>query len=115
MVTDEHGSALQVVAANVRRLRKARGMTQQELAERSGLSVEFVGQVERAEKSPSVTSLERLAGALESAIADFFDGRAVNPANDRDSLLVEVTDYLRVHAGEQELTQLLKVLKALRS
>ena len=89
-------------------------MTQQELAERSGLSVEFVGQVERAEKSPSVTSLERLARALESSITDLFNLRAVNPATERDSLLVEVTDYLRVHADERDLTQLLKVLRVLK-
>ena len=53
------------VAANVRRLRHAKGWTQEELAERVGLSARYVGQIERAQASMSVTVLGRLADALK--------------------------------------------------
>lgn len=54
----------EVVAVNVRRLRHARKMTQEELADRVGLSPRYIGSVERGNASPSVTVLGKLAHAL---------------------------------------------------
>lgn len=54
----------EVVAANVRRIRHARKLTQEDLADRVGLSPRYIGSVERAVSSPSVTVLGRLASAL---------------------------------------------------
>lgn len=53
------------VATNVRRLRHVKGWTQEDLADRVGLSARYVGQVERAQASMSVTILGRLADALK--------------------------------------------------
>jgi transcriptional regulator with XRE-family HTH domain len=55
----------QTVATNVRRLRNERGWTQEDLAGRVGLSARYVGQIERAQASMSVTVLGRLAKALK--------------------------------------------------
>ena len=55
----------EVMAVNLRRLRHAKGMTQEELAERAGLSARYVGGIERADVSASVTVLGRIAAALE--------------------------------------------------
>ena len=55
----------EVVAINLRRLRHAKGMTQETLAERAGLSARYVGGIERADVSASVTVLGRIADALE--------------------------------------------------
>lgn len=52
------------VAINMRRLRHANGWTQEELADRVGLSVRYVGQAERGQASMSVTVLGRIATAL---------------------------------------------------
>ncbi len=55
----------EVMAVNLRRLRHAKRMTQEELAERAGLSARYVGGIERADVSASVTVLGRIAEALE--------------------------------------------------
>ena len=55
----------ETVATNVRRLRNARGWTQEDLAHCVGLSARYVGQIERAQASMSVTVLGRLANALK--------------------------------------------------
>ena len=55
----------EVMAVNLRRLRHAKEMTQEELAERAGLSARYVGGIERADVSASVTVLGRIAEALE--------------------------------------------------
>ncbi len=55
----------EVVAVNLRRLRHAKGMTQEELAGKAGLSARYIGAVERADDSASVTVLGQIADALE--------------------------------------------------
>ena len=52
------------MATNVRRTRHARGLTQEELADRAGLSSRYLGSIERAAVSASVTVLGRIARAL---------------------------------------------------
>ena len=55
----------EVVAINLRRVRHAKELTQEELADAAGLSARYVGAIERADKSPSVSVLGRIADALE--------------------------------------------------
>jgi transcriptional regulator with XRE-family HTH domain len=52
------------MAINVRRERHAKDLTQEELADRAGLSARYLGSIERATVSASVTVLGRLAQAL---------------------------------------------------
>jgi transcriptional regulator with XRE-family HTH domain len=52
------------MAMNVQRARHERNLTQEELADRAGLSARYLGSIERAAVSSSVTVLGRLAGAL---------------------------------------------------
>jgi len=54
----------EAMATNVRRARQARELTQEELADRAGLSARYLGSIERAAVSASVTVLGRLAQAL---------------------------------------------------
>ncbi len=48
----------------VRTERKARGLTQQELAFGSDLSLTYIGEIERGQRMVSLDTLERVAGAL---------------------------------------------------
>ncbi|KQX19147.1 MULTISPECIES: helix-turn-helix domain-containing protein [unclassified Sphingomonas] len=54
-----------LLAKNVRKLRLARDITQEELADRTGISSRYVGSIERASVSASVSILGRLAVALQ--------------------------------------------------
>ena len=49
----------------VRSVRKEHVWTQEDLAERAGLTTTYVGQVERGDKVPSLTVVLKLALALE--------------------------------------------------
>ena len=55
----------EVVAVNLRRLRHAKGMTQEELAGKAGLSARYIGAIERADVSARITVLGQIADALE--------------------------------------------------
>jgi len=52
------------MAINLRRVRHENHLTQEELAERAGLSARYIGAIERAAVSASVTVLGRIAEAL---------------------------------------------------
>ncbi|TIS95848.1 helix-turn-helix transcriptional regulator [Mesorhizobium sp.] len=54
----------EIMAVNMRRLRHDQKVTQEELAARSGLSMRYVGSIERARVSASVSVLGRIATAL---------------------------------------------------
>lgn len=54
----------EIMAVNMRRLRHDQNVTQEELAARSGLSMRYVGSIERARVSASVSVLGRIASAL---------------------------------------------------
>lgn len=60
----------EVMAINLRRARHARHLTQEELAARAGLSARYVGAIERAAVSASVTVLGHIAEALDMEPGD---------------------------------------------
>lgn len=55
----------EVMARNLRRARHDKKLTQEELADRAGLSMRYVGAIERGDVSASVTVLGQIADALE--------------------------------------------------
>ena len=61
------------VGAVIRRERRERGLTLKALAERSALSVVYLGEIERGKKYPSAQVLEQLAKALELGLAELLD------------------------------------------
>ncbi|TCS07544.1 helix-turn-helix transcriptional regulator [Caulobacter sp. BK020] len=65
---------LLALGREIRRHRKALGLSQELLAERAGLHRNYVGFLERGERNPSVTTLFRVAQALEVRAADLVAG-----------------------------------------
>ena len=61
-----------VIGDTVRNLRKEKDLTLKQMARRTGLSVSLLSQIERAESSASISSLYKIALALESRIQDLF-------------------------------------------
>ena len=57
-------SARTVLALNLRRLRRERGWSQEELAARTELDRSFVAHVEREARNISLDNIEKLADAL---------------------------------------------------
>lgn len=56
------------LAENVRALRSAKGLSQEQLADICGLHRTYIGSVERAERNVTLSTLEVLAAALEVTI-----------------------------------------------
>jgi transcriptional regulator with XRE-family HTH domain len=54
-------------------LRKERKMSQEELAEKSGLNRPYISGIEQGKRNVSLEVMESLAKALEIKIKDFFE------------------------------------------
>jgi DNA-binding NtrC family response regulator len=60
------------IGRTIRELRKQRGLTLKQMSRRTKLSVSLLSQIERAESSASVSSLFKVATALDVKITDLF-------------------------------------------
>lgn len=67
------------IAARVLALRTERGLTLAALAERSGVSRSMLSLIERGEASPTAVVLDRVASALDVALAVLFDAPERSP------------------------------------
>lgn len=60
------------IGALIRHHRQGRGFTQNQLAERADVSVEFVGRIERGQAAPALGTLLAIADALDVPISALF-------------------------------------------
>ncbi len=58
------------VTANLKARRLAKKLSQEDLAEKAGISVSYVSMLERGQRSPPLDTLESLAKALGVRAAD---------------------------------------------
>ena len=63
----------ELLAINLRRIRVARGISQDELALISGVERAYTGRLERGLMNPTIKTLAKLATALQCDVRDFFD------------------------------------------
>lgn len=73
MTSNDHNDLFSIdVGGRLRELRQERGMSMRALARASGLSTNALSMIERARTSPSVSTLYKVADALEVPITAFF-------------------------------------------
>ncbi len=65
-------SLRETVATNLRRLRQAKNLSQEELADRAGINRNYVGMLEREQHAATIDMLEKLAVVLEADPVEFF-------------------------------------------
>ncbi|MFN3685836.1 helix-turn-helix domain-containing protein [Salinarimonas sp.] len=104
-----------VFGANLRNLRKARGLTQGQLAERAALTAEMISKIERGVAAPSFPTIERLADALDQPEVAFFGiDQSGARGGSRGRLVVKIHATLS-RMNEDELARASKILAVLAS
>jgi transcriptional regulator with XRE-family HTH domain len=63
---------LQALGKRIQELRKNQSLTQDRLAERCGLTLNYIGKVERGEAHPTLEALLSIANALKSNLSNLF-------------------------------------------
>lgn len=70
--TDGYRNFLLSMGDNIRAARKAKGYSQEKLAELSGLDRVSVGYIEQGRRSPRLSTLYAFASILDVNVRDFF-------------------------------------------
>lgn len=68
---------IKIIGANIRKERKRQMLTIEQLAEKVGITDNFLGKIERGEGMPSLPTIDSIACALDVSI-DFLKGNTQN-------------------------------------
>jgi transcriptional regulator with XRE-family HTH domain len=73
-----------LLGKNIRKFRKAKNWTQEQLGEQAEINYKFVGSIERGKQNPSITTLIRIAEALDVKLIEFFRFENLEKPNSSD-------------------------------
>jgi len=94
----------------IRSIREAAGLSRETAPERADTGANYLGEVERGEKFPTLEMIERIAAALGVSPSVFFEYEAEEIDN---QILVSKLQRLLSQLNTDQLQQALRVLKAL--
>lgn len=69
----EDRASIERTAAALRKARTDKGLTQEEVADKAGISKNHYAQIERAEKNPTVSTFKSIAKAIGVLSSDILD------------------------------------------
>lgn len=103
---------LKLVGEQIRTIRKSKGLTQEELAEKSGLSLSYISDVERGTRNISLESLEKIINSLEIMPSEIFSFKEIGDSVLSDKrLVIEVIRSLLVDRRIEEVQFIHKMTK----
>ncbi len=90
-------------------LRRVPKLTQEEFAERTGISVSYLSMIERAQRTPHIATLARVAKELGVSVSQLFDG-----LEEGDRTMLPLLAYLaHRRLDSTEINALLKVAQVM--
>ena len=85
----------------VKKLRKERRLSQDELAEKIGMSTDTISNIERAVASTTIETLEKIADAFDVKICELFQFHEVTAADKAKAVLLdEIFDILKEQSAD---------------
>jgi transcriptional regulator with XRE-family HTH domain len=106
---DEDDPEQRLFGRHVKRLREVRALTQEVLAERSGLSADTIRRFEHGQFSPSHRTLRKLCKGLELSVSQLFQGFELDRDDDSDETS-ELAALVRGR-GRQTVSQILELAR----
>lgn len=102
---------LKLVGGKVREIRKAHGLSQEELGEQAGFHYSYIGGLERGERNVSLANLGKIAETLHVEVYDLFGyvREYDKPLTGKDKALKEAF-LLLLNKDEKEIQMAIKVL-----
>ena len=98
----------------VRNLRQSKKMSQEELAFKAGLSPAHLGQIERAQKKPTLETIGRLAEALEVPVANLFSCEASVTNETHLNGTIEKINSQLFAMSEEDQKNILRIIRIFR-
>lgn len=106
MPSHGHGHGHLNLAASIRSLRLRNGLSQRQLATRMAVPRTYVSKIENEKATPTLSSLERLARALEVTVPDLLSGGERNRQEEvrelmQDQFIAEILPFVSQLNGMQ--------------
>ena len=98
----------------VRNLRQHKKMSQEELAFKAGLSPAHLGQIERAQKKPTLETIGRLAEALEVPVANLFSCEVSVSSETSPNNIMEKINSQLIALSEEDQKDILRIIRIFR-
>ncbi|MFB5268194.1 helix-turn-helix domain-containing protein [Paenibacillus enshidis] len=99
------------IGAKIRFLRKSKNWTQDQLAEISGTTASYIGQIERGEKDFRIHTIERIAKSLDMSVYDLFATGNYNELEKHKWVWSSI--LLLMQQSEQKQYKIYRVIKEL--
>ncbi|KAF1296054.1 hypothetical protein BAU15_12290 [Enterococcus sp. JM4C] len=106
---------LKQLGKNIHELREKKGITQQELAEQSNLSLPFISLIENSKRNVSLETLLKLLAALDVSLSEFFlpysDGRIREENYLEEKQDIEFEQFLKLLQKSTDREKYIKLFK----
>jgi transcriptional regulator with XRE-family HTH domain len=100
---------IEMIGSRIQEIRNTKGLTQDQLSEKVGISSKYLSSIERGKENPTLNTILKLARSLDVKLDEFFIHLEIeNPAK-RKSMIIEILDG----ADEDKLKLAYKVLSAM--
>lgn len=100
---------VKLVGEKIKLVRKARGLTQETLSEKSGLSEKYISDTERGTRNISLESLEKIMKALEIEPHELFIFSDLESVSEDKNRMIEMIHSLLFKRRPEEVYFLLRV------
>ncbi|MDP4099403.1 helix-turn-helix transcriptional regulator [Paenibacillus sp. P96] len=101
---------LELVGARIRDLRKAKGYSQEALAELSGFNPSYIGFIERAERNISLRNLEKIAKALDIGVYQLFTYEKEKEQLFDDDIIIQEIVFMLRERGPKDARMLRNIM-----
>lgn len=78
----------------IKQIRKTAKLTQERLAEKTGLSIEYISRIERGIAQPSLKTIEKMVEVLNVEVRSFFDFKAPVLFRDKNQEANKKKEYI---------------------
>lgn len=95
----------------IRELRKSNRMSQEELAFNANISAAHLGQIERAEKSPTLGTIGKLADAFGVPIQELFTFESSTDLKNEDDVIMEKIQCHIKALSPEERRDILRIIR----
>ncbi|CCQ98652.1 putative transcription factor, MBF1 like protein [[Clostridium] ultunense Esp] len=95
------GNLPKIIGERIRKYRKERGLSQEELAYMANLHTSYIGQLERGEKNATLESIEKVANALGITLEQLFRSIKTD-SNSKDDTLTQIVTQLQARSIEDQ-------------
>lgn len=107
---------IRIICANIKDVRKSKGLTQEELAEKCDLHTSYLAGVERGERNITIQTLDKIAQGLEISPIDLLkfeqlniDEQYFNKQEKLNVLLNIVNDF-----NENEISRIINIVQEIK-